>query len=372
LCSTELDAALSNCLSCKGCTPECPSNVNLSLLKAELMHARYRRDGMPLRERFLSNVDLLGKIGCTMPGLANGLLDYRPVRVAMEKTIGLSARRSLPHYTEERFDRWFSKHSRASVSDATAFHRHALQKRGEIILWDDTFVRYHEPQIGIAAVKVLEALGFEVLLLENRRCCGRPAFSQGNLDVAAKVGSDNVDLLSSLHNASPVRTSNTPILFLEPSCWSMFVEDYRELKIENAEKIANRCFLFEQFVDDLLAQEPAALKFQHSEAKIAIHPHCHAKSIMNPAFMRRLAERLPGRKATVLDTACCGMAGAFGALAEKYDLSVQVAQDLIDKMDNQARGTKIIASGTSCRHQITDLTNVRPKHMAELLAEALV
>ena len=184
----------------------------------------------------------------------------------MEKTIGLSARRSLPHYAEERFDRWFSKHFKGAVSDATAFHRHALQKRGEIILWDDTFVRYHEPQIGIAAVKVLEALGFEVSLVENRRCCGRPAFSQGNLDAAAKVGKYNVDLLSSLHNASPARTSNTPILFLEPSCWSMFVEDYRELKIENAEKIANRCFLFEKFVDDLLAQEPAALKFQHSEA----------------------------------------------------------------------------------------------------------
>jgi Fe-S oxidoreductase len=122
----------------------------------------------------------------------------------------------------------------------------------------------------------------------------------------------------------------------------------------------------------LLAQEPDALQFQHSEAKIAIHPHCHAKSIMNPAFMGRLAQRLPGRKATVLDTACCGMAGAFGALAEKYDLSVQVAQDLIDKIDNQARGTEIIASGTSCRHQISDLTNIQPKHMAELIAEALV
>jgi Fe-S oxidoreductase len=81
---------------------------------------------------------------------------------------------------------------------------------------------------------------------------------------------------------------------------------------------------------------------------------------------------VPGRKATVLDTACCGMAGAFGALAEKYDLSVQVAQRLLDKIDNQPTGTEIIASGTSCRHQITDLTNVRPKHMAELLAEALV
>jgi len=162
-------------------------------------------------------------------------------------------------------------------------------------------------------------------------------------------------------------------LFLEPSCWSMFVEDYRELKIENAENIAARCFLFEKFVDDLLAKEPEALRFKHESRSrgIVIHPHCHAKSIMNPAFMGKLAERLPGAKATVLDTACCGMAGAFGALAEKYDLSLQVAQRLLDQIDNQPPGTEVIASGTSCRHQITDLTNLRPKHMAELLADAL-
>jgi Fe-S oxidoreductase len=152
----------------------------------------------------------------------------------------------------------------------------------------------------------------------------------------------------------------------------MFVEDYRELKIKNSETVASRCFLFEKFVEDLLAQEPHALQFENCSAKVAIHAHCHAKSIMNPAFMCRLGERLPGRKATMLDTGCCGMAGAFGALAEKYDLSAQVATDLIDKIDNQPPGTQIIASGTSCRHQITDLTNVRPKHMAELLAEALV
>jgi Fe-S oxidoreductase len=154
----------------------------------------------------------------------------------------------------------------------------------------------------------------------------------------------------------------------------MFVEDYRELKIENAENIAGRCFLFEKFVADLLAQEPEALRFKHESRSrgILIHPHCHAKSILNPAFMATLAERLPGRKATVLDTACCGMAGAFGALAEKYDLSLQVAQRLLDQIDNQPQGTEVIASGTSCRHQITDLTNLRPKHMAELLADALL
>jgi Fe-S oxidoreductase len=226
-------------------------------------------------------------------------------------------------------------------------------------------VRYHEPHIGVAAVKVLEALGFEVALARNRHCCGRPAFSVGNLDAAAKLGKHNIDLLSSLQN------SNTPILFLEPSCWSMFVEDYREMKIDNAEVVAKRCFLFEKFVDDLLAMEPDALQFDERQATIAIHPHCHAKSIMDPTFVRRLAERLPGRKATVLDTACCGMAGAFGALAEKYDLSVQVAQRLLNAIDNQPPATEIVASGTSCRHQITDLSNARPKHMAELLAEAI-
>ncbi len=353
------------------------------------MHARFQRDGLPLREQVFSNIDLLGKIGCVMPSLANWFLDSKPVRVAMEKALGLSARRSLPHYANERFDRWFAGHCRASVSDATAFHRNALQKRGRVILWDDTFVRYQEPHIGIAAVKVLEALGFEVSLAKNRRCCGRPAFSQGNLDTAAKVGKHNVDLLSSLHNASPARTSTTPILFLEPSCWSMFVEDYRELRIENVEKIANRCFLFEKFVEDLLTSAPQTLRFQNLTAlsrqvsaergkqedrrvNVAIHPHCHTKSILDPAFMKRLVERLPGHHATLLDTACCGMAGAFGALAEKYDLSVQVAQDLIDKLENQGRETEIIASGTSCRHQISDLMNIRPKHMAEVLAEALL
>src|SRR5213080_273280 len=292
-----------------------------------MLYARWRRDGLPVRERILSNVDLLGRIGCVMPALANRILDFKPVRALMESALGISARRSLPHYARERFDKWFARRCRASVSDAAAFRRNALQKRGKVILWDDTFVRYHEPHIGIAAVKVLEALGFDVSLGKKRRCCGRPAFSQGNLDAAAKLGKHNVDLLNST-NAGPARAGSTPILFLEPSCYSMFVEDYCELKINNADNVAKRCFLFEKFVDDLLAQEPDALRFDNRPGTIAIHPHCHAKSIMDPTFMRTLAERLPGRKAKVLDTACCGMAGAFGVLAEKYDLSVQVGQRL--------------------------------------------
>src|SRR6266542_3826103 len=150
--SQELHDALSNCLSCKGCTPECPSNVNLALLKAEMLYARWRRDGLPLRERIFSNVDFLGRIGCAMPRLANRALGSRVARGAMEETLGIFAKRSLPHYERERFDKWFAKHAVAGIGDPgspaaitdrgyNGAHRAPLQKkRGPVILWDDTFV----------------------------------------------------------------------------------------------------------------------------------------------------------------------------------------------------------------------------------------
>jgi FAD/FMN-containing dehydrogenase/Fe-S oxidoreductase len=364
--SAELDAALSNCLSCKACTVECPSNVNLALLKAELNHARHQRDGLPSRERILSNVDLLGRLGCLMPALANASLDSPMIRRLMRNAFGLTDKRPLPHYTKQRFDRWFQQHQVGTpLRGVRSAQRADPTNRGEIILWDDTFVRYHEPHIGIAAVKVLEALGFNVSLVKGRKCCGRPAFSQGNLEAAAEMGRHNLDLL---------RGSNagTPILFLEPSCYSMFVEDYRELKLPDTDFIARRCHLFEQFVEELLEREPDALHFNHRPGHVAIHAHCHAKSLVKTGFMAKLAARLPGRTATVLDTGCCGMAGAFGALESKYDLSLKVAAPLVQQVSAQPRDSVIVASGTSCRHQLEHLTPVHPKHMAELLADAIV
>jgi Fe-S oxidoreductase len=368
--SEELDAALSNCLSCKGCTPECPSNVNLALLKAELLYAAIRKRGLGLRERILSRPDLLGEIGGAFPRMANAALEFTPLRTFMEKTIGLSAKRSLPKYTSERFDRWFAKRAVAGVGDPGA----AANDRGykDVILWDDTFVRYNEPHIGIAAVKVLEALGIHVSLARGRKCCGRPAFSQGNLNTAAKFGERNINLLSSLQNASPTQNCNTPILFLEPSCYSMFAEDYRELKIPGADSIAQRSFLFEKFVNDILEREPERTRFfQDRRESVAVHAHCHAKSIVDPTFMARLVDKLPGRKSKLLDTGCCGMAGAFGMMESKRDLSLKVAAHLLAKIDAEGPDATVVASGTSCRHQISDLSNRHPKHMAEVLADAL-
>jgi len=350
LCSEELDKVLSNCLSCRACTVECPSNVNLSLLKAELQHARIRRRGLTLRERLFSSLDQLGQWGCAMPRVANAFLNAP----FLSRLLGLSTKRLLPRFALERFDHWFAKRPpfRAAY-------------RGRVMLWDDTFVRYYEPHVAKAAVKVLEAAGFEVVLLEQRKCCGRPAFSQGNLDEAAQLGRHNLALLKN----SP---DNLPVIFLEPSCYSMFAQDYRELKLPDADRIAARCILFERFIENLLSQYPNALVFNDRPGRMMIHAHCHAKALANSDYLYQLATRMPQREVTMLDAGCCGMAGAFGMLESKYKLSVKVAEPLIEVIRSQPFGNIVVASGMGCRQQIQHLAPVRTLHMAEVLAEALV
>src|SRR5258705_518823 len=177
LCSTEMEAALSNCLSCKACTVECPSNVNLALLKAELLHGRIQRDSLTMRERLFSSLDFLGKLGCRLPRLTNAALGSFFTRTILAKSLGIALQRPLPHYARHRFDKWFWRH--------TPTHK---PSRGRVILWDDTFVRYHEPHIGIAAVKVLEAAGVEVNFPARRKSCGRAGFRPGKLRGNTAVG----------------------------------------------------------------------------------------------------------------------------------------------------------------------------------------
>lgn len=347
-----LTEVLASCLSCKACIVECPSNVNLPLLKADLMHGRQRQNGIPLSAKVFSRVDALGRAGTTVPWLANAVLKSPWVRRRMENVLGISAQRPIAPYAAERFDEWFQRRPPRKTG-----------LRGRVLLWDDTFVRYHEPNVGRAAVALLEAAGFEVHLAQGRQCCGRAAFSQGCLDDAAKLGRHNIGLLLGL--------GYEPILFLEPSCYSMFVDEYVELNLPGARELKKRCMLMEKFLDVLLTREPGAITFKPGAGRVAIHAHCHTKSLMNPAFMKRLVEQIPGKEAVVLDTGCCGMAGAFGMMKSSYELSKQVAEPLLKLISAQPPGTEIVASGTSCRHQISDLAKIRARHLVEVLADNL-
>lgn len=352
LASYELEKALSNCLSCKACKSECPSNVDLAALKADLLHAKHQQVGVSLQDRLIAKADLLGRIGSATAPLSNIVLQSSPVRLLLSAVLGFAKQRRMPAYASQRFDRWFAARPARSGS-----------RRGSIILWDDTWVRYHEPNIGQAAVSVLEAAGFEIRLAEGRKCCGRPAASRGLLDEVVRLGRHNLTLLTA--------TGDDPIVFLEPSCYSMFVDDYRQLQLPNADRVAARCVLFEPLLCGLLEREPNALRFGNEPIRASIHAHCHAKALIDTKVMTRLVQRIPNAEATMLDTACCGMAGAFGMLKEKYELSTQLAQPMVDKINALPPDTHLVASGTSCRHQITHQTTARPLHMAELIAMAI-
>jgi Fe-S oxidoreductase len=286
--------------------------------------------------------------------MANFVLESALMRHVVGRALGFSPRRPLPHYSRLRFDHWFAHRVPGKGG-----------RHGQVLLWDDTSTRYHESKVGMAAVRVLETAGFRVQLYANRQCCGRPAFSQGNLDDVKRFATHNLAMMRADVNRAPV-------LFLEPSCWTMFKEDYLELGLPGAAEMARRCYLFEDFLNDFLDEEPSALRFNEKPGHVVIHAHCHAKAAGHTEGLVRLASRLPQRTVTLLDTGCCGMAGAFGMMSSKYELSVAVARPLIDLVQAQPYGTTVVATGTSCRQQIKHLANTRLRHIAELLAESLV
>jgi Fe-S oxidoreductase len=268
-----------------------------------------------------------------------------------QRTLGLDADAPVPPFAAQRFDRWFRR--RGST---------AGNGRSRVILWDDTWVRYHEPSVGRAAVVVLEAAGLEVALAEDRVCCGRPAASRGLLDELRRAAT---------HNLAVLRNTRDPIIFLEPSCWSVFVDEYRQLGIEGADEVAERCVLFEEFVAELLEGGTLDSSLMKPAGAVAVHGHCHAKALADQKTPLSVLEHLPGVTPRLLETGCCGMAGAFGMLSEHRELSHQVARPLVEAIESLPSKAAVVASGTSCRHQIADLTDVRPLHLAEFLASCL-
>ena len=347
----ELEEVLASCLSCKACKTECPSNVDLAALKAEVVATRHERHGVPLLDRLVASADLLGRLGTAAPGLANRLLGWPALRRRLERALGIAADAPLPAFEAERFDRWFR-------------HRPAPPPApgGRVLLWDDTWTRYHEARVGRAAVAVLEAAGLEVALVEGRKCCGRPAASRGLLGEVRRLGEHNLKLLGG---------STEPIVFVEPSCYSIFVDEYRQLGLAGAEAVAARCVLVEDLLLDLLDDGGAGLPWSGRLLTVAVHGHCHTKALADPRRAVALLGRIPGATVLPLDTGCCGMAGAFGMLVDNRELSRAVAAPLLEAVAALPEGAEVAAAGTSCRHQVESLAGVAARHPVEIVAAAL-
>jgi Fe-S oxidoreductase len=357
-------ATLDLCLSCKACKTECPSNVDISRLKAEYTAQRFKQFGKPLEARVFGHIRQMNRIGSIMPGFSNWMLGRRSVRWIIQRLLNVSSKRKLPSLSSSLF-KWF-----ATRRVAPDVQPGLLQPR--VVLFGDCFTAYNEPQIGRSAVYVLEKLGYQVDLADAG-CCGRAMISVGLLEDAIRSADQSIAKLKTSVEDPAV----TAIVVCEPSCLSAMKDDWLQLKlsspIELRRKLADKAMLVEDFVDKKWDQHPVRPSNIHAgDSPICLHGHCHQKALWGDQTSSAILRRLSKAKVEVLTSGCCGMAGAFGYDKDKYDLSMKIGElSVFPPIRGATSNTLIIAPGTSCRHQIRDGTGREPLHPIQVVARWL-
>ncbi|MBL8763693.1 MAG: FAD-binding protein [Phycisphaerae bacterium] len=363
----ETIATLDLCLSCKACKSECPSNVDIARLKAEYTAQRYRAEGrVPLAARAIGHVRTLNRLGSMTPALANWISGMRGAGWLAERLLGIDRRRALPTF-ERSLYAWWARRGGGVPSAGAAGPR--------VVLFADCFTAYNEPSVGMAAVRVLEHLGCRVELAPAERwgagCCGRAMISTGMLAQAIETADATIAMLRPAIEDPSV----SAILVCEPSCLSAFKDDWLQLRVRSAlelrRALAEKAQLVETFVAGRMERSGAATPT--TGGPVLLHGHCHQKALWGVETSARALRAVAGDRLRVLDTGCCGMAGAFGYAADKYDLSMRIAELSVAPMIRDApRSATIVAPGTSCRHQIRDATGRRALHPVECLATELM
>jgi len=363
LTSREMYEVMDLCVGCKACKAECPSNVDMAKLKHEFLSAYHDAHGLPLRARAFGNVAAMGPLGCATAPVSNWILRGAPMRWLLDRALGIDARRRVPAFTRHRFSRWFAARRRAAAAPAPAAS--ALPGGGRVLLLVDTFTEFYYPEIGRAAVRLLEAAGCEVALAPTV-CCGRPMISNGMLREARALAETNV---ARLRGAAE---RGVPIVGLEPSCALALKDEYTDLVPgDAADTVARQTFLFEEFLAVLQAagvRPPYATQ----ERRVVLHGHCQQKAMVGIEPSLAALRAVPGWRVEVVDSGCCGMAGAFGVEREHYEISLAMGERVLFKaLRALPPDAVIVAAGTSCRQQIAHGTGRRAVHLAEALAGAL-
>jgi FAD/FMN-containing dehydrogenase/Fe-S oxidoreductase len=337
--------SLDLCLECRACKAECPVGVDVARFKSEFLADYWQRHGTSLEARMLGNVSSLAVWGSRFAPLSNWITGSLPARVVNERVFGIDRRRRLPQFKRQTLRRLAP--GSAGAPDA--------------LLFNDTFTNHYDPEIGLAALRVLQRAGVRTSLAPNR-CCGRPQISKGLLGAAREMAERNTDAL----HADAV--AGRPLVFCEPSCLSAVREDAPALlrgeSRRRAETVASVSVLFEEFMAPLMTRLPV----KSGPPAVLLHGHCHQKSMGLVAAAKTLLSALPGTSVVDLDAGCCGMAGSFGYGRDHYEVSQAIGErKLFPAVRNKASGSVVVAAGTSCRHQIADFTGETAVHPAVLL-----
>lgn len=358
--SEQIAAAMDLCLSCKGCKAECPSNVDVARLKAEWLQQVYDARGVPLRARLIGGFSRAMALASVAPGAYNFVVGNPLTARLFKRLAGFAPERSLPALGFTTVRRWH----RARGNRGGPF------PKGRVHLFCDEFTDYNDARVGIKAIRLLNRLGYEVVIPEHVDS-GRAQISKGLLREAQRLAIRNVELLQGVVSAE------APLIGIEPSAILGFRDEVPDLVpahlVEGARQLARHALL----IDEFIAREADAGRigpeaFTTAPQKVKLHGHCHQKALasVNPTVK---ALQLPANyQVQVIPSGCCGMAGSFGYEAEHYGVSMQVGElVLLPAVRSTPAGTLIAAPGTSCRHQIKDGTGRIALHPAEILHDAL-
>jgi Fe-S oxidoreductase len=349
--SREVEEALDLCLGCKGCKSDCPVNVDMATYKAEFRSRYYAGRLRPRAAYSMGLIHQWSRLAAHAPSAVNALMHAPGVAVAAKWVGGIAQARHIPRYAPQTFVDWFN--------------RRAPSRGGgqRVMLWPDTFNNYFRPATAIAATRVLEQLGFTVVIPDRPLCCGRPLYDWGRLGAAEQLWRQ---VMASLRQEIE---RGTMIVGLEPACTSAFRDELPGLFPDDtaARRLSEQTLFFSEFIDKHAPDQT----LPHIASSAIVQFHCHHHAVIKPKAETQVLDRL-GLDYDVLPAGCCGMAGSFGFEAEKYDVSMTAAERvLLPRVRAAAADTLLLADGFSCREQIEQGTGRQTLHIAEAMANAL-
>lgn len=349
------DEALKYCLNCKRCEVACPSNVRIGdIIQSARIKFSKKKPG--LREFALANTDLVGSISTTMAPVVNATVGLKPVKAAMDAVLKIDHRRTFPKYSQGTFEGWMKKQREAQA----AFPK-------QVSFFHGCYVNYNNPALGKDFVKVMNALGIGVQLLEKEKCCGVALISNGFINQAKRQAKVNV---ASIRKAAGEQ--GMPVLATSSTCTFTLRDEYPHLLgIDNAD-VRDSIELATRYVYRLLQSGEAKLRFREDAPKIrvAYHTPCHMEKLGWSYYSIELLKMIPSVELTVLDSQCCGIAGTYGFKKENYETSQAIGESLFRKIE--ASGCDLVATDCeTCKWQIEMSTSKRVEHPLSILASAI-
>lgn len=355
--SHELKEVYDLCVGCKACKAECPSNVDVALLKTEFLHQFHQGNPPTLRDKLFANGYRINNLGARFKGLANYFLSASWSSNMLKKRLGIAEKRQLPLL-----------HNIIWINDLKYLTQPEVEIK-KVALFVDEFSHHYDANVVVSALQLLTKLGYGIEVISG--CdSGRAFISKGFLEKAKKAATKNINKCAHLTDAG------IPLLGIEPSAILSFRDEYPQL-VDNmvlANQLAGQTFLIEEFLaQEIELDNIKAEQFDTESREVLVHVHCHQKALSSTEHTRKILSLPQNHHVEIIQTGCCGMAGSFGYEAEHYEVSMQMGEiSLFPKVRTAKASTIVIANGTSCRHQIHDGTKRQAIHPIELMWKALL